>query len=152
MVLLSLGHIKYQSKLHKTLDGPLSVVVSTLLLLHSWCFLYPPYPCSPPRNPSPPQPPGWSFYRSQPCSPTPATIKCYRSDIRRWGRKQFCVFKISLLRSFVLFTEYKKLNIGKTSCAENVRSVTRLDQFFFQNTLLRSIGKCWLSSDHSTIY
>ena len=105
--------------IHQPLDGFLSVVVSTLLLLHSWCFLYPRYPCSPPGTPSPPQPPGWSFSRSQPCSPTPTTIKCYCSDIRRWRRRQFHVFNRSFMTFCVIYRVQKKIYIRKTSCAEN---------------------------------
>ena len=99
--------------IHQPLDGFLSVVVSTLLLLHSWCFLYPRYPCSPPGTPSPPQPPGWSFSRSQPCSPTPTTIKCYCSDIRRWRRRQFHVFNRSFMTFCVIYRVQKKFTSEK---------------------------------------
>ena len=93
------------------LYSPLNIVVSTLLLLHSWCSLYPRYPCSPPGTPLPPQPPGWSFYRSQPCSPT--QIQCYCSDIKGLGEKAVSYFLISLLWSFVLITKHKNLTPEK---------------------------------------
>ena len=115
--------------IHQPLDGFLSVVVSTLLLLHSWCFLYPRYSCSPPGTPSPPQPPGWSFSRSQPCSPTPTTIKSYCSDIRRWGRRQFHVFNRSFMTFCVIYTK-KNLHQKNFLCGESFRSVTRLDHSF----------------------
>ncbi len=138
--------------IHQPLDGFLSVVVSTLLLLHSWCFLYPRYPCSPPGTPSPPQPPGWSFSRSQPCSPTTTTIKCYCSDIRRWGKRQFHVFNRSFMTFCVIYRVQKKFTSEKLLVRRiiQIRDSTRSQ--FSQNTLPRSIGKWWLSSDHSTIY